>query len=166
MTTQVLLLNASYLPLDTISYQRAVNLLITEKAIGVEGLAKQLRTVSRTFDVPAVIRMAYYVNAPRRKHTWSRLRVLRRDDYTCIYCGTDKLPKSDYTIDHIHPRSKGGKNTYGNTASACYKCNQRKGSRTLTEAGMKLLWEPKTPRAATLVASGTIPSNWKKYLQI
>lgn len=64
------------------------------------------------------------------------------------------------------PSSRGGRNSWGNTACACAKCNHRKGNRTPHEAGMKLLWEPKTPRVDYLVASGELPEAWKFYLEV
>ena len=76
------------------------------------------------------------------------------------------LTKADFTVDHIIPRSRGGKNTWGNTACACAACNRRKGNRTPHEAGMRLLWEPKTPRVDYLVLWGDIPASWKVYLRM
>ncbi|MEZ4643031.1 MAG: HNH endonuclease [Chloroflexota bacterium] len=170
----VLLLNASYEPLQTISVQKAVNLLLAEKAHAVEGVAQKLRSPNHVFEVPSIVRLAYYVNVPRRGASWSRLGVLNRDRWTCVYCGAklgDRkgaavFNKGDFTLDHILPRSRGGRNTWGNTACACAPCNRRKGSRTPHEAGMKLLFEPKIPRTKMLVVSGRIPSEWKKYLEI
>jgi 5-methylcytosine-specific restriction endonuclease McrA len=100
--------------------------------------------------------------------------VLRRDDFTCVYCGIKVgeaqrgavLNRHDFTIDHIIPTSRGGKNTWGNTVCACPACNHRKGNRTPHEAGMPLRWEPKMPRVDYLVASGEVPEAWKVYLRI
>ena len=168
----VLLLNASYEPLGAISIRKAVNMMLAEKVYAVEGVAKRLRSVNRVFEVPSVVRLAYYVNVPHRGVSWSRLSVLKRDKWQCIYCGTavnerkrgKTLLKSHFTLDHILPRSRGGRNTWGNTACACAPCNHRKGSRTPHEAGMKMLFEPKTPRTNTLIVSSHIPTEWKKYL--
>jgi 5-methylcytosine-specific restriction endonuclease McrA len=76
------------------------------------------------------------------------------------------LGKNDFTVDHLIPRSRGGKNTWGNTACACPLCNNRKGDRTPHEAGMVLRWEPKIPRVGYLVASGDVPAAWKVYLEV
>jgi 5-methylcytosine-specific restriction endonuclease McrA len=75
------------------------------------------------------------------------------------------LERSNFTVDHIMPSSRGGKNSWGNTVCACPVCNHRKGNRTPHEANLKLLWEPKTPRVSYLVASGDIPAAWKVYLE-
>lgn len=170
----VLLLNASYEPLQTISVQRAVSLLLAEKAHGVEGVAQKLRSPSQVLEVPSILRLVYYVNVPRRGVSWSRQGVLNRDNWTCVYCGVklgDRkghtvFTKTDFTLDHIMPRSRGGRNTWGNTACACAVCNRRKGSRTPHEAGMKLLFEPKIPRTKMVVVSGRVPTEWKKYLEL
>jgi len=176
MTTSrsVLLLNASYEPLRVISVRRAVGLLMRGVVEGVQGVAARLRTPSTVFTVPSVLRLRYYVNVPRRKAVWSRRGVMRRDDYTCIYCGArvgqrDRgraLTRSDFTVDHLIPSSRGGTNTWGNTACACRRCNHRKADRTPHEAGMRLRWEPKTPRVNYVIASGDMPSEWKVYLRV
>jgi 5-methylcytosine-specific restriction endonuclease McrA len=171
---QVLLLNASYEPLGTISWRRAIQLILAEKVHAVEGLARSVRSVNRIVDVPSVVRLTYYVNVPRRGATWSRLGVLKRDGWECIYCGVrpgerkggKTYQQSDFTLDHIRPRSRGGYNTWGNTACACAVCNHRKADRTPHEAGMKLRYEPKIPRTNILVVSGQMPVEWKKYLEV
>ncbi|GAB4568945.1 MAG: HNH endonuclease [Anaerolineae bacterium] len=176
MFGRVLLLNGStWEPLSVISVPRAINLLIAEKAVMVEPSGRSLRSVQAEFPVPSVIALRRYVNVPRRHATWSRKGVLARDNYTCIYCGVQPgdvvrgkvLYKGDFTVDHILPRSRGGKDTWTNTACACYTCNHRKGGRTASEAGMKLRWEPKTPRTSYIViVMGHGPDTWKKYIEI
>lgn len=168
----VLLLNASFSPLSVIPMRRALSLIArgcveaaTEETISIQG-------VSRPFHLPAVIRLQRYVNVPQRKATWSRTAVLKRDGYCCIYCGIHMgerqsgriLYKNDFTLDHIIPRSRGGRNTWGNTACACYRCNQRKADRTPHEAGMPMRWEPKIPRVKYVVVGGEVPDAWKVYL--
>lgn len=158
-----------------ITVPRAMNLLLAGKAIVVEESGKFLRTVQDRFSVPSVIALRTYVNVPRRKAHWSRKGVLVRDNYTCIYCGVQPgeiqknqvLNKNDFTIDHILPKSRGGRDTWTNTACACAVCNHRKGNRLPNEAGMKLRWEPKTPRTSYLViALGTGPTVWRRYIEV
>lgn len=173
---RVLLLNGStWEPLSVITVQRAINLMLGGKAIAVEMTGQYLNTVRTKFEVPSVIALKSYVNVPRRRSHWSRKGVLVRDDYTCIYCRIKLgsmvkgkiLSKRDFTIDHITPRCKGGKDTWSNTACACAKCNHRKGNRLHNVAGMRLLWEPKTPRTSYLViALGSGPEVWKRYVEI
>jgi len=171
--TSVLLLNASYEPLRVVPPKRAIVLLLLGKAVpATDDVARVMRSASGAWPVPAVVRLRRYINVPRRGARWSRKGVLQRDGYRCIYCGVQvgeeragrTLTKADFSVDHIIPRSKGGRSTWGNTACACAFCNRRKGGRTPHEAGMRLLWEPKTPRTSYLVVSGEVPASWKFYL--
>lgn len=176
LQSRVLLLNGStWEPLSVITVQRAINMLLGGKAIAVEMTGQYLHTVRTRFEVPSVVALKSYVNVPRRKSHWSRKGVLVRDDYTCVYCGIKLgaqlkgkvLSKRDFTIDHIIPRCQGGKDTWSNTACACARCNHRKGNRLHNVAGMRLLWEPKTPRTSYLViALGSGPEIWKRYVEI
>jgi 5-methylcytosine-specific restriction endonuclease McrA len=174
MTTGVLLLNATYEPMRVIPVRRAVGLLMRDVAEGVEGVAARLRTPSTVFVVPSVLRLRYYVYVPQRGAVWSRRGVLGRDGHTCVYCGAAvgerrhgrALTRADFTVDHLIPRSRGGGNTWGNTACACRWCNGRKGNRMPHEAGMRLRWEPKTPRVSYLVVSGDVPAEWRVYLRV
>jgi 5-methylcytosine-specific restriction endonuclease McrA len=172
--THVLLLNASYEPLRLITVQRAVNLMLSGKVRAVEGISARLRTPRTVFEVPAVLSLKYYVNVPRRGVSYSRRAVLRRDGWTCIYCGAQPgdrqrgrvLVKADFSVDHILPRSRGGRSVWTNTACACYSCNQRKANRTPHEAGMALRFEPRLPRTNYMVFGGEMPRAWRKYVEI
>lgn len=171
--TWILLLNASYEPLAVIPTARALSLWLRGRVEPATDEMLHLRGAGQGLELPTVIRLRRYVRVPRRGARWSRRAVLRRDGYRCIYCGVRAgearnglvLARDEFTIDHLQPRSRGGRNTWGNTACACPACNQRKGDRTAHEAGMPLLWEPKTPRVDYLVAEGAYPSAWKLYLE-
>ncbi len=174
--SRVLLLNGNtWEPLSIITVPRAINLLLAGKAVVVEQSGTFLKTVRDRYPIPSVIALRTYINVPRRRAHWSRKGVLIRDGYTCIYCGVQPgmaahgkvLVKSDFTVDHILPRSRAGKDHWTNTACACYSCNHRKGNRLPHEAGMKLAWEPKTPRTSYLViAVGTGPDAWRRYIEL
>lgn len=173
---RVLLLNgSSWEPLAVISVPRAINLILAGKAVVIEQSGQFLKTICDQFPVPSVIALRTYINVPRRQAHWSRKGVLVRDAYTCIYCSAQPgsiikgkvLGKHDFTVDHILPRSRGGKDTWTNTACACYACNHRKGDKLPHELSMRLKWEPKTPRTSYLViAIGTGPDAWKRYIEI
>lgn len=175
MQGRVLLLNGStWEPLSVISVPRAINLLLAGKAVVVEETGRFLKTVRSQFQIPSVIALRTYINVPRRQAQWSRKGVLSRDNFTCIYCGTRPgdlshgklLTKNDMTVDHILPKSKGGKDVWSNTACACSICNHRKGDRLPGEAGLKMLWEPRRPRTNYLVIEiGSGPDAWKKYIE-
>lgn len=170
----VLLLNASYEPLRVIPFRRAVSLLMRDRVDAISAEAHPVPTSNTIIEIPHVLRLRRYVNAPRRGARWSRRNVFARDKWTCIYCGIQLgnmrkgrlIGRDEFTLDHILPRSRGGKNTWSNTACACATCNQRKGARRPDEAGMKLRWEPKRPRVDYLVASGDVPEAWKLYLEV
>ena len=173
---RVLLLNGStWEPLSVITVPRALSLLMAGKAFTVEQTDRFIHTVREKFPVPSVIALRRYINVPRRQASWSRRGVLVRDGYTCIYCvaqpGTlvkgKVLSKNDFTVDHIIPRSRKGRDVWTNTACACSNCNHRKGDRLPNEAGMKMRWEPKIPRTSYLViAVGSGPDTWKRYIEV
>ncbi|MCW6007192.1 HNH endonuclease [Micromonospora sp. CPCC 205371] len=102
------------------------------------------------YPLPRVVRLVRYVVTRWRYSkgpAWSRPGVITRDGGVCGYCGGHAT-----TVDHILPRSGGGKNSWLNTIAACGGCNQRKGDRTPAEAGMRLRFEPTAPSWAALVA--------------
>ena len=163
---QVLVLNATYEPLSVVSVKRAVVLLLKEKAELVEAAEAWLRAETFRIPEPLVIRLIYYVKIPRRMSLpVTRRTVLARDHYTCQYCGIIP-PKQKLTLDHVHPRSRGGKTSWENVVTACEKCNGRKGNRTPVEANMKLFTEPKRPRYLAVAALGNLEAKqaWNKYI--
>jgi 5-methylcytosine-specific restriction endonuclease McrA len=163
---QVLVLNATYEPLSVVSVKRAVVLLLKEKAELIEAAQARLRAENFSIPKPLVIRLVYYVRIPRRMSLpVTRKTVLARDNYTCQYCRTAP-PRQKLTMDHVLPRSRGGKTTWENVVAACQRCNGRKGSRTPTEANMKLLSQPKRPRyiAIATLASLEAKRAWDKYM--
>jgi 5-methylcytosine-specific restriction endonuclease McrA len=164
--SQVLVLNATYEPMNVVSVRRAVLLLLKEKAELVEAAEAQLRSERMVLPVPLVIRLVYYVRIPQRfSLPLSRRTVMARDHYACQYCGTQP-GKACLTIDHVVPRSRGGDTVWENVVTACGVCNRRKGNRTPEEAGMYLLRQPGRPRylAITLLAGASAPKVWDKYM--
>jgi len=166
LDSAVLLLNQNYEPLTTCSARRAIIMLWSGKAELVESTGLFVHSVSLTFDVPSIIRLLIYVSI--RHHGSIQLtkqNILRRDHKTCQYCGTQEGPM---TIDHIVPRSHGGKDTWSNLVCACARCNNRKGDRTLPEAGMKLISTPKKPNLRSFIfhGKGQMHSTWRAYLKI
>lgn len=162
----VLVLNASYEPLNIVSVQRAIVLLLKEKAELVEAAKAKIRAERMHFDVPLVIRLVTFVPVPRRLPLpLSRRTVLARDMYTCQYCG-GQPGRTELTIDHIVPRSRGGGTNWENVVAACGPCNRRKGNRTPDEANMKLLSVPGRPRfvAVVMLSEASAHDVWSKYL--
>lgn len=140
-----LVLNASFEPLSTVTLNRAVVLVLQDKAV-VEQSHPGLRVRAATVDlpVPRVIRLCRYVRVPfRRQAPWSRRGVLIRDQHRCAYCG-----RRASTVDHVVPRSRGGADSWLNTVASCAEDNHRKADRTPEQAGMPLLFEPFVPSPA------------------
>jgi 5-methylcytosine-specific restriction endonuclease McrA len=141
----VLVINADLGPLHRVSLRHAVRMLVRRVAEVHEAHPDRLIGV---YPVPTVVRLVRYV-VTRWRYTagpaWSRPGVLARDGYRCAYCGGHAT-----TVDHVLPRSRGGRNTWLNTVAACDGCNQRKGDRTPAEAGMRSRIEPATPSWASL----------------
>jgi 5-methylcytosine-specific restriction endonuclease McrA len=161
---RALVLNASYEPLSIVSSRRAICLLIADKAELIEADDAVVRSATLTMASPAVIRLRYMVKAPRRRiAAVSRRAVFARDDYRCQYCG-----RHADSIDHIVPRSRGGRDVWDNLAAACRPCNSAKRDRTPDEAGMRLIRPCRPPRAtAWIVVGGSfVPDTWKPYLAI
>jgi 5-methylcytosine-specific restriction endonuclease McrA len=162
----VLVLNATYEPLNVVSVRRAVLLILKEKAELVEAAEAWLRSERVAVPVPLVIRLVYYVRIPRNfSLPLSRRTVLARDHYTCQYCG-DIPGRANLTIDHVVPRSRGGETRWENVVTACATCNRRKDNRTPEEAGMPVLTPPRRPRylALTLLTGSSVPEAWGKYM--
>ena len=162
----VLVLNATYEPLNVVSVRRAVLLLLKEKAEIVEAAEAWLRSEQMALPVPIVIRLVYYVRLPRRfSLPVSRRTVMARDHYTCQYCG-GQPGKARLTVDHVVPRSRGGETHWENVVTACGPCNRRKGNRTPEEARMMLRCRPRRPRylALSLLEGPGAPEVWNKYM--
>jgi len=162
---RVLVLNASYEPLQLISTRRAIVLLLQDKAELVEAASQRLRARGISFAVPLVIRLVRYIRIPRRlRLPCSRRGVLARDRETCQYCGIQP-GRSNLTVDHILPRSRGGQTTWDNVVAACRECNHRKGGRTPEEANMKLLTVPRQPQFVAFALLGELERHdvWRKY---
>ena len=162
----VLLLNATYEPLSVLSLRRAAKLLLKERVEPVAADSIALVSPERTLAIPTVLRLRFYVNVPRRNPpAWTRRGLLARDGYICAYCGR-LCTAREATVDHVLPVSRGGRSSWGNTVTACYRCNQRKADRTPHEAGMQLLIEPKLPRTRFLRFGGAVPTAWKTWLEL
>jgi 5-methylcytosine-specific restriction endonuclease McrA len=162
---RVLVLNASYEPLQIISTRRAVVLLLQQKAELVEAAQHAIRSLTRSFIVPLVIRLTRYIRIPRRlRLPCSRRGVIARDRDVCQYCGTQP-GRSHLTVDHVLPRSRGGATSWENVVTACRDCNHRKGGRTPEEANMVLLSVPRQPQFVAFALLGELERHdvWSKY---
>jgi 5-methylcytosine-specific restriction endonuclease McrA len=160
---KALVLNATYEPLCVVPVRRAVVLVLKEKAEVLHATDAELHSECRSFAVPSVIRLTYFVKVPfRARAALSRRAVFARDNHRCQYCGAGAE-----NIDHVVPRSRGGEHVWENVVAACRPCNTRKEDRLLHEAGLFLRRKPTAPRELTwiIVAVGTVHPHWEPYLQ-
>ena len=164
---RVLVLNATYEPINVCTVRRATVLVLKARAEVVEKSDAFLHSESLTMARPVVIRLTTYVRIPRDAHRRkiTRRAVFARDRWTCQYCGG---VRGTLTIDHVVPRSKGGGSSWENIVTCCAPCNRRKGDRLPRQAGMKPLRVPKAPHPQVFVhvASTTIHPVWEQYLTL
>ena len=164
----VLVLNASYEPINICAARRALVLIL-------KGIARpeevshhhHLRAAREEFPLPTVIRLIEYRRIPHQTRSLSRKNILMRYRHICQYC-LKSGAGANLTLDHVVPRSRGGETTWENLVACCHECNNRKGNRTPEESGMKLV---RAPRPFSLHTSrhlmrllGTGEDQWKKYL--
>jgi len=162
---RVLVLNATYEPINVCTVRRAAVLVLKEKAEIVERGKRALHSERMTMERPVVIRLVTYVRIPRDAHRRkiTRKAVLARDSWTCQYCGSRK---PGLTVDHVIPRSRGGKSVWENIVASCASCNRRKGNRLPREIQMHPANRPKAPGPTVFIriASPQIPRAWRQYL--
>jgi 5-methylcytosine-specific restriction endonuclease McrA len=144
----ILVLNASYEPINFTNWRRAIVLLIKNKA---QALGKR------------VIRLVNYIKLPYAKlaqNKPSRTMIYKRDGHKCQYCGSTK----ELTIDHIIPRSRGGEDTWENLVVACMPCNSRKGDKLLEDTNLVLQTIPRKPINKMLFTLDRANvEEWKEY---
>ena len=165
MARKVLVLNQDFTAFTICSVTKAFLLVFMNKAEMVSEDEKvNLRSVSRSFPMPSVIRLNRYVTRPFRQGgvVLNRQNVFKRDNHKCQYCNSVK----DLTLDHVQPKSRGGKTTWDNLVTACRPCNGKKGDFTPDEAGMKLHGKPFKPSFVMFLRdfSERVSEDWMLYL--
>jgi len=160
---RTLVLNAGYEPLAVVSFKRALVLVMNHKATIIAADAEHPVWGSHgVWDRPSVIILRNYVRIPSgRSVPVSRRGVLRRDNHRCGYCGG-----AANTIDHVMPRSRGGKDSWENLVACCLKCNNLKGDRTPSEMNWSLRMTPRPPHGTSWLVRGVeraLP-DWEEYL--
>lgn len=192
LSTSVLLLNRLYMAIRVVTARRAMTLLYEDAAEVVTqenghylsydfgswvevSQAKSrfeperhdwIRTVRFHIAVPRIIRLLAYDKLPRTTVKLNRRNLFARDHNTCQYCGK-RCPTSELSLDHVVPRSRGGRNAWDNIVCACVRCNVRKGGRLPQEAGMALIAAPKRPHRSPVLAvklSDSKYASWKQFL--
>jgi len=145
MQAPVLVLNANFEPINVCNTRRAITLVIDGKAAMILNGRGEIKTVRQVYPRPSIIRLEKMIRRPRPEVKLTKREVLRRDNYTCQYCGQHV---QTLTVDHIIPRHLGGEHAWTNLVAACPHCNHRKGGRTIEQAQMHLLRVPSTPPAS------------------
>ena len=165
-----LVLSAAYEPMERISWQRAMTLLVGGRAELVEEYEdRSVRTVRYELAMPSVLRFFHALKRRGRGVTFSRQNVYARDHGRCQYCGA-RVPRHAATFDHVLPKSRGGRTGWHNIVIACLPCNQRKGNRTPEECRMPLATRPTRPRqlptswGVTITWDKGMPLTWRQYL--
>jgi 5-methylcytosine-specific restriction endonuclease McrA len=162
---RTLVLNAGYEPLAVVSFKRALVLVLNQKATVLAGdQSAVIRSANDEFELPSVILLQRYVRIPNsRRIPVSRRGVLRRDNFRCGYC-----LKGANTIDHVLPKSRGGKDTWENLVACCLKCNNNKGDKTPAEMGWELKITPKMPTGVIWSVRGAEKEQpqWREFLAV
>ena len=162
---RTLVLNAGYEPLAVVSFRRALVLVMNEKASVIERVEGDPVIAARgAYDRPAVILLTRYVRLPDARHVpVTRRGVLRRDGFRCAYCGGGAG-----TIDHVLPRSRGGRDSWENLVACCQRCNNTKGDRTPQEMSWELRLTPRPPRGPLWTVRGAERTDprWEPYLAL
>jgi 5-methylcytosine-specific restriction endonuclease McrA len=166
--SRVLVLNASYEPINVCNVRRATVLVLKDRAEILERGEGALHSERLTFERPCVIRLVRYVRVPRDVHRRkiTRKAVLARDSWTCQYCG--RHAATGLTVDHVIPRSRGGQSVWENIVASCAPCNRKKGNLTPREARMHPRSSPRPPGPTVFIqlASPRIPDAWEPYLVV
>jgi 5-methylcytosine-specific restriction endonuclease McrA len=159
--TGILLLNASHAPLKVVSLKRGVSLVLAGRAEVIEEADDEyLRSERFSMALPKVIKLKVYVKVPYRSSIpLTRKNLTARDKGKCGYCA-----ESGDSIDHIVPRSRGGKHEWTNVVLCCRRCNARKADKTLQELGWELLVTPHAPKGMSWYVVGIIDEAWQPYL--
>ena len=155
--SHVLVLNYDYTPLNVTSVKRGFVLVDKGKAEIVKSDDSPIVAGFKTYVRPVIIRLLKYIKHFTRVLRANRNRIYKRDNYQCVYCGSSRI----LTLDHVIPKSRGGKNEWTNLVTSCQKCNLKKADRTPDEARMTMKHKPFAP---TLVnENNTLSKIWNDY---
>ena len=185
LNSTVLVLNRSYLPIHVTSVRRAFSLIYQDQAraldeeyatfdfaswrrLAAPSGAESIGTASGAIRVPRVIVLTDFDRIPKRHVRYSRVNIFARDKFTCQYCG-EKPHRSQLNLDHVIPRSLGGKTSWENVVCSCVDCNRRKGGRTPEQARLRLRRAPSRPNWAplmNLIVSNVRYNEWRPFLSI
>ena len=163
-----LVLDQGFVPVKVIAWRRALCMSLIERVEVLASYDREVRTVTRSFHAPAVVRLLAAIRTRPQLVRFSRRNVYLRDNHRCQYCGLVFSP-ADLTLDHVVPRVAGGKTSWTNVVAACASCNRRKGGRTPEQAGLPLRAAPRRPQWSPLVAAPRllphdVPDLWRAWI--
>ena len=159
MAHGVLVLNSDFSPINVTSLHRGFTLVYKGKAEVLKSSDEPIVCGVKKYLKPLIIRLLNYVSFQKRRIRVNRHRIMRRDGYSCVYCGS----KKNLTIDHVIPKSKGGDNTWKNLVTCCSPCNLKKGDKSLEEVGMKLIKKPTEPNIFSDAVGQGLQKIWQEY---
>lgn len=132
------ILNSNYTHLTVVKWEKALKLILKGKAVPSDFYDDYvMSTGGEIFQIPRIVILTTYIKVPYREYRPTRRNIFIRDYYTCQYC-SKQLSSEELSIDHVIPKSRGGKETWENLVTACKKCNAKKADRTPDEANMQL----------------------------
>lgn len=187
MKNTTLILNKQYIPIHIATWQRAMSLLYQGAALSLDDEYNQydfdqwvdytkktqhtndiVTTTNFSVLIPSILVLQRYKRLPNRDVKYTRENIFHRDNNICTYCG-NSFNKSELTIDHIVPKSRGGTNDWKNIITSCKPCNGKKADKTPNEANMKMLYKPREPKwTDTLTKRSNTPKikkSWKPFLK-
>ena len=163
MRENVLVLNQNYQPISICTAERAFVLVFLRKAEMLSDISSlKLTSIDHSFRFPSIIRLHRYIAIPYKRVNLSRYNIFKPDRNQCVYCGN----KERLTLDHVVPRSLGGRDSWDNLVTACQACNAEKGNRTPEQAGMDMCHQPFRPSFVMFLSNfnGNVREEWKPYL--
>lgn len=179
LNTAVLVLNRNYQPVHVTSVRRAFTLLYSGLARAIDSQYRlydfaswsslsssnheSISTISRAIRVPRVVVLTAFEHLPKGRVRFSRLNIYARDHDTCQYCG-QHLPRSQLNLDHVIPRTLGGRTAWENIVCSCIECNLKKGGRTPDQARMKLIRAAVRPRWTPFFRSTGKKASYREWL--
>jgi 5-methylcytosine-specific restriction endonuclease McrA len=188
MQSDVLVLNRSFYAIHITSWQKALSLVYLDHASVVDqeyrtysfedwrqmSLANTeipsgfVHTPNFKIAIPDVIALKVFDRLPTTEVKFTRRNIYEHYAYRCCYCGV-KFSSQDLNLEHVHPKSRGGKTGWDNIVTACVKCNLKKGDKLLHETDMKLLIKPTKPKwrgVMSLVFQSPVKmrSSWQRFI--
>lgn len=177
---KILILNKAWQPVAVADVERAFGLLVTGAAKAVDkqfqtfdyeswsALSAEVgddvvHTVRCALKVPRVLVLQAFDRMPRNTVRFSRNNVYLRDGFVCAYCGL-KFSRSQLNLDHVIPRSRGGRTCWENVTTSCVRCNLKKGARSLEEAGLSLKRPLKRPTWSQLTPVSKSKNPYPEWL--